>query len=84
MTLACLFSTPTPPQEPNRMNQLNNAFTLFLSLLVEAMPFLLLGVLLSGLLLLFVDEGKLVAAMPRNPILGAIVGSCGGFLFPVC
>jgi hypothetical protein len=66
------------------MNQLNNAFTLFLSLLVEAMPFLLLGVLLSGLLLLFVDERKLVAAMPRNPLLGAIVGSCGGFLFPVC
>jgi len=29
---------------PERMNQqLNNAFTLFLSLLVEAMPFLLLG-----------------------------------------
>jgi uncharacterized protein len=66
------------------MNQLNNAFTLFLSLLVEAMPFLLLGVLLSGLLLLFVDERKLVAAMPRNPMLGAIIGSCGGFLFPVC
>jgi hypothetical protein len=40
--------------------------------------------LLSGLLLLFVDERKLIAAMPRNPILGAIVGSCGGFLFPVC
>ncbi len=66
------------------MNQLNNAFTLFLSLLVEAIPFLLLGVLLSGLLLLFVDEHKLIAALPRNPLLGAIVGSCGGFLFPVC
>ncbi len=66
------------------MNQLNNAFTIFLSLLVEAMPFLLLGVLLSGLLLLFVDERKLVAMMPRNPILGAFVGSVMGFLFPVC
>lgn len=66
------------------MNQLNNAFTLFLSLLVEAIPFLLLGVLLSGLLLLFVDERKLIAIMPRNPLLGAIFGSCGGFLFPVC
>lgn len=65
-------------------NQLNNAFTIFLSLLVEAMPFLLLGVLLSGLLLLFIDERKLIAAMPRNPILGAFVGSCVGFLFPVC
>jgi uncharacterized protein len=66
------------------MNQLNNAFTLFLSLLVEAIPFLLGGVLLSSLLLFFVDERKLVAAMPRNPVLGSIVGSCGGFLFPVC
>ncbi len=66
------------------MNQLNNAFTLFLSLLVEAIPFLLIGVLLSGLLLLFIDERKLIAMMPRNPFLGAIVGSCVGFLFPVC
>ena len=66
------------------MNQLNNAFTLFLSLLVEAIPFLLIGVLLSGLLLLFIDERKLIAIMPRNPFLGAIFGSCGGFLFPVC
>lgn len=66
------------------MNQLNNAFTLFLSLLVEAMPFLLLGVVLSSLLLLFIDERKLVDLMPHNPLLGAIVGSCVGFLFPVC
>ncbi len=64
--------------------QLNNAFTLFLSLLVEAMPFLLLGVLFSGLLLLFIDERQLVAKMPKNPLLGAITGSLIGFLFPVC
>ncbi|MFB2878020.1 permease [Floridanema aerugineum] len=66
------------------MNQLHNAFTLFLSLLVEALPFLLLGVLFSGLLLLFVDERKLTNALPRNPLLGAFVGSLIGFLFPVC
>ena len=66
------------------MNQIYNAFTLFLSLLVEAIPFLLLGVLLSSLLLVFINERKLAALMPRNPILGAFVGSCVGFLFPVC
>lgn len=68
------------------MNQqrLNNAFTLFLSLLVEAMPFLLLGVLFSGLLLLFIDERQLIAKLPKNPLLGALVGSMIGFLFPVC
>ncbi|OLP17120.1 hypothetical protein BST81_17345 [Leptolyngbya sp. 'hensonii'] len=66
------------------MNQLNSAFTLFLSLLVEAIPFLLLGVLFSSLLLVFVNERKLIAVMPKNPILGALVGSLAGCLFPVC
>jgi uncharacterized membrane protein YraQ (UPF0718 family) len=66
------------------MNQLNNGFTIFLSLLVEAIPFLLLGVLFSSLLLFFVDERKLVAFMPKNPLLGALFGSTIGFLFPVC
>lgn len=66
------------------MNQLYNGFTLFLSLLVEAMPFLLFGVLLSSALLFFVDESKLIAKLPRNPLLGAFAGSCAGFLFPVC
>jgi uncharacterized membrane protein YraQ (UPF0718 family) len=66
------------------MNQLNNGFTLFLSLLVEAMPFLLLGVFFSSVLLLFIDERKLIEKMPRNPLLGALCGSMIGFLFPVC
>jgi uncharacterized protein len=66
------------------MAQLNNAFTLFLSLLVEAIPFLLLGVLLSSVLLIFIDERWLIARMPKHPVLGAFAGSCIGFLFPVC
>jgi uncharacterized protein len=66
------------------MSQLHSAFTLFLSLLVEAMPFLLLGVLLSSSLLLFIDEKQITSRLPNNPILGAFVGSCIGFLFPVC
>ncbi|MGK7938471.1 MAG: permease [Xenococcaceae cyanobacterium] len=66
------------------MVQIHNAFTLFLSLLVEAIPFLLIGVLLSSSLLFFMDEGLLIAKLPKNPFLGSLVGSCIGFLFPVC
>jgi uncharacterized membrane protein YraQ (UPF0718 family) len=66
------------------MTQLHNAFTLFLSLLVEAMPFLLLGVLLSSSLLFLTDERKLINKLPQNPFLAALVGSCVGFLCPVC
>jgi uncharacterized protein len=60
------------------MEQLNNAFTLFLSLLVEAIPFLLLGVLLSSVLLIFIDERWLIAHLPKHPVLGAFAGSCIG------
>ena len=66
------------------MVQLNNGITLFFSLLVEALPFLLLGVLFSSVLLLFVDEQKLLALVPRNAVLAALVGSLIGFMFPVC
>lgn len=66
------------------MNQLHDAFTLFLSLLVEAMPFLLLGVSLSSGLLFLISEKQLIANLPKNPLLGSLVGSCIGFLFPVC
>ncbi len=66
------------------MVQIHNAFTLFLSLLVEAIPFLLIGVLLSSSLLFLIDERQLIAKLPNNPFLGAVVGSCIGFLFPVC
>ena len=62
--------------QPALTNQLNNAFTLFLSLLVEAIPFLLLGVLFSGLLLGFVDERKLVSRIPHpaKPAAGGFDG----------
>lgn len=66
------------------MNQLNNTLTLFFSLLVEAFPFLILGVLFSSALLLFVDERRLIAAVPRNPLLAALMGSLIGCFFPVC
>ncbi len=66
------------------MTQLHQAFTIFLSLLVEAIPFLTIGVMLSSALLIFSNEKKLIALLPRNPFLGAIAGSVMGFLFPVC
>lgn len=66
------------------MTQLNYAITLFLSLLVSSLPFLLLGILVSSWLLVFVDEHQLAAKFPRNPILGAIIGSSLGMIIPVC
>lgn len=66
------------------MNQFASAFTLFMSLLVEAFPFLLIGVFFSSALLFFINERRLARLMPKNPFLGAITGSLFGFLFPAC
>ncbi len=66
------------------MEQFNSTFTLFLSLMVEAIPFLLIGVFFSGILTFFVSERQLLRWMPKNPLLGSLFGSCIGFLFPVC
>ncbi|HBR00074.1 permease [Roseofilum sp. Belize Diploria] len=66
------------------MTQFKTAFTIFLSLIVEAFPFLLLGVILSSALLFFIDERKLLQLIPKQPLLGALAGSAIGFLFPVC
>ncbi len=66
------------------MTQIYSAFTLFTSLLVEAMPFLLMGVFLSSGLILFFDEGNLIKRIPNHPFLGSIIGSLFGFFFPVC
>jgi hypothetical protein len=66
------------------MSQLNQGLTLFLSLLVEATPFLLLGVAFSSILAVLVDERKLITWIPKNPVLAALSGSLFGCLFPVC
>ncbi|MEO0870138.1 MAG: permease, partial [Cyanobacteria bacterium J06642_11] len=64
--------------------QLSNGLTLFFSLLVEAIPFLLIGVTFSSLLLFFVDERTLIKLLPKTPLMGAIAGSLMGVFFPVC
>lgn len=66
------------------MEQIYSAFTVFLSLLVEAMPFLLIGVLFSSGLLVWLGERPLDLPFPKNPVLGALAGSAIGFVFPVC
>ncbi len=65
------------------MNQVREIFTLFLGLVLTSLPFLLLGVIISSLLLVFVDEHWLAAKFPRNRFLGTLLGSSLGLILPV-
>ena len=57
---------------------------IFISIILEAIPFLILGVLLSSLIQEFVSEDTLKRLIPKNPFLGSIVGILIGFFIPTC
>lgn len=58
--------------------------TIFLSMLMEAIPFVLLGVLASGFIQIFVTERWIARVMPKNRLLASVAGCCLGLFFPAC
>jgi uncharacterized membrane protein YraQ (UPF0718 family) len=58
--------------------------TIFLSIILEAFPFVLLGVLVSALLQIFVSEQTIRRLIPKNPILGILFACLVGIIFPLC
>lgn len=66
------------------IDHLQSFKTIFISLILEALPFILLGVLLSSLLQTFVPESTIRRFTPRNPVLGILFACLIGILFPMC
>lgn len=58
--------------------------TIFLSIVLEASPFLIAGVLVSSLLQIWLSERMLQRIIPRNPLVGLLSVSLLGVIFPVC
>ncbi|MDZ4770592.1 MAG: permease [Chloroflexota bacterium] len=58
--------------------------TRFLGIFIEAVPFLLLGTLVSGLIEAFLTADDIARIVPRNPVAATLVGTFMGFTFPVC
>jgi hypothetical protein len=58
--------------------------TIFLSMVMEAIPFVLVGVLISGLIQSFITERWIARIMPRNKFLSSLLGCSVGILFPSC
>lgn len=63
---------------------IQNFKTLFLSIILEAFPFVLLGVLISAVLQSFVSEQTIRKLIPKNPILGVLFACLMGIIFPLC
>ncbi|NBD26235.1 permease [Paenibacillus glycinis] len=57
---------------------------IFISIIIEAFPFILLGVLASAVLQVFVSDRLVAKLTPRNPVAGVLFGSLLGLLLPLC
>ena len=61
-----------------------NLNTIFLSILIEALPFVLIGVLIAGVIQIFVTEEHIQRLLPKNKFLAVIMSCVVGALFPAC
>jgi uncharacterized membrane protein YraQ (UPF0718 family) len=61
-----------------------NVNTIFLSIILEAIPFILLGVFVSAILQTFVSENAIRKVLPRNAYLAVIPAALLGIIFPIC
>ena len=66
------------------MTRLATAWAIFQGLLIEALPFLMLGVTIAGVARWLVPQSAWVRRLPRNPLLAPIVGALLGFALPAC
>ena len=64
--------------------RLNTAWALFQGLLLEALPFLLIGVLIASLARWFSPGGAWLRRLPAHPIGGPLSGAALGFALPAC
>jgi len=57
---------------------------IFISIIIEALPFILIGVFVSAILQVYVTDQMIRRFIPKNPILGILAASVLGIIFPIC
>jgi len=73
-----------PVAELFRAPRVRTWTTVFVSMLVQATPFLVLGVVLSAAIAVFVPASFFARALPRRPALAVPVASVAGVVLPGC
>lgn len=68
-------------QIPSRLNLFA---TVFLGIFIEAVPYLLFGTLISGLVEVFLDRELMARVISKRALPAAISGALMGMVFPVC
>ena len=56
----------------------------YLGIIVEALPFLLIGAVLSALIQIYLSDELIKKIIPKNSIIAYFIAAISGILFPVC
>ncbi|EPT54645.1 permease [Streptococcus agalactiae] len=59
-------------------------FAIFISIIIESLPFVLLGTILSGIIEVFITPDIVNKFLPKNKFLRVLFGTFVGFVFPSC
>jgi len=62
----------------------NTIINVFLGIILQAVPFLLIGVLLSSAIQVFIPQSAIERRFPKSIGMGMLVAIIGGFCLPVC
>lgn len=65
-------------------NGIHTFKTMLISIFLEAMPYLLLGVFVSSFMHVFIPETWFRKWIPKNPLLGVLAACLLGIVFPLC
>ena len=75
---------PPRSQERIEVNSVQDFIADFLAIFWEAMPFLVVGALISGILEEMVPQQVMARFIPKKPILAIMLGGLLGLIFPMC
>lgn len=66
------------------MNTIKDLSIIFMSIFFESLPFLLIGSLISSVIETYISNETIAKLIPKNKILGSLVGVILGFFLPAC
>ena len=64
--------------------QVSSLETLFLSVILESLPFLLIGAFFSAVIEVFISEETIARFLPKRTLPGLIAAAFMGMIFPIC
>jgi len=56
----------------------------FISMILEALPFILIGAIVSSVIQMYISEDIVKRILPKSRILSIIIAACMGIVIPIC